>query len=238
MFPFTYSTLRGFRPNYRSYLRGDRAAALVVIRQLKSAAIGDQVLMRQSIKNSLVVTLVALSLGAVAIFACSSGKLTRSRVKALIRDADQFKQSANEPISLGTDFRRVDYMRLVRWDLADDLVVHSYLRKDGKVYSIGPEGEKVEKDWGHKPGDEESRLIPIATRKVRAVTGVAVENDSAQAEFTWRYAWTTIGAEMADTGQNSGAQLRARYDNAKVHEGKALFRRYDDGWRVMFLSLQ
>jgi hypothetical protein len=193
--------------------------------------------MRQSIRNALIGTLVVLSLGA-AILACSSEKLTRSRVKALIKDADQFKKPATEPISLGADFRRVDYMRLVRWDLADDLVAHSYLRKEGKVYSIGPEGEKVEKEWDRKPGDDESRHIPIAKRKVLQVTGVAVENDTARAEFTWAYVWTTIGAEIADTGQNSGAQLRARYDNDKVHEGKALFRRYDDGWRVMFLTLQ
>src|ERR1700741_1132482 len=193
--------------------------------------------MRSSLEKPLIVMLLALSLGAIAILAQSSGKLTRSRVEAIVSDAEQFKTTASERIALGRDFRRVDYMRLVRWDLADDLAAHSYLRKDGKVYSIGPAAEKVEKEWGRVPGDQESRLIPIASRKLIAVTGVTVDNDTAQAEFTWSYVWTAIGEQMADTGQNSAAQPRARYDNDKVHEGKAVFRRYDDGWRVLFLSL-
>lgn len=195
--------------------------------------------MPRLLKKPLIVILVVFGVAAVAMLAQSSGKLTRPRAKAIVEESAEFKTPASEPIWLGTDFRMGDPIpQSIRWDLADDLVSHFYLEKNGEEFTIGPEGKKLESEWGRDPHRENSRLIPLATRNIVEITGVALDGDTARVEFTWRYKWARIGAHMADAGHYSGERLRAGYNNDKIRPGFALLRRYDDGWRVTLLTLK
>jgi hypothetical protein len=72
------------------------------------------------------------------------------------------------------------------------------------------------------PGDAEKRsfAIPAARRELVAITGIAKQDSSADVEFTWR--WTPVN----EVGS-------ALFTGDVHHSSTAIFRRYDDGWRVV-----
>ncbi len=72
------------------------------------------------------------------------------------------------------------------------------------------------------PGDAEKQsfAIPAARRELTAITGIAKQDTTADAEFTWR--WMPLN--------EVGAAL---YSSDAHHTSTAIFRRYDDGWRVV-----
>src|SRR5580700_5018740 len=72
------------------------------------------------------------------------------------------------------------------------------------------------------PGDadKQSFTIPAARRELVAVTGIAKQGSTADVEFTWK--WTPLN--------EVGAVL---YSRETHHRSSAIFRCYDDGWRVL-----
>ena len=72
------------------------------------------------------------------------------------------------------------------------------------------------------PGDAEKQsfAIPAARRELVAVTGIAKQGSAADVEFTWK--WIPLN--------EVGAAL---FSSDQPHASTAIFRRYDDGWRVV-----
>jgi hypothetical protein len=72
------------------------------------------------------------------------------------------------------------------------------------------------------PGDadKQSFTIPAARRELVAVTGIAKQGSTADVEFTWK--WIPLN--------EVGAVL---YSRETHHRSSAIFRCYDDGWRVL-----
>jgi len=72
------------------------------------------------------------------------------------------------------------------------------------------------------PGDAEKRsfTIPAARRELVAITGIAKQGNVADVEFTWR--WIPLN--------EVGALL---YHGDSQYRSTAMFRDYDDGWRLI-----
>ena len=72
------------------------------------------------------------------------------------------------------------------------------------------------------PGDadKQSFTISAARRELVAVTGIAKQGNTADVEFTWK--WIPLN--------EVGAVL---YSRETHHRSTAIFRCYDDGWRVL-----
>jgi hypothetical protein len=72
------------------------------------------------------------------------------------------------------------------------------------------------------PGDAEKQsfAIPAARREVVAITGIAKQGNTADVEFTWR--WIPLNEVGA-----------AIFSSDARHTSTAIFRHYDDGWRVV-----
>jgi len=72
------------------------------------------------------------------------------------------------------------------------------------------------------PGDadKQSFTIPAARRELIAITGIAKQGNTADVEFTWK--WIPLN--------EVGAVL---YSREAHHRSTAIFRCYDDGWRVL-----
>jgi hypothetical protein len=72
------------------------------------------------------------------------------------------------------------------------------------------------------PGDadKQSFTIPAARRELIAITGIAKQGNTADVEFTWK--WIPLN--------EVGAVL---YSRETHHRSSAIFRCYDDGWRVL-----
>jgi hypothetical protein len=75
------------------------------------------------------------------------------------------------------------------------------------------------------PGDadKQSFTIPAARRELIAVTGIAKQGNTADVEFTWK--WIPLN--------EVGAVL---YPRDVPHHSTTIFRRYDDGWRLLETS--
>jgi hypothetical protein len=72
------------------------------------------------------------------------------------------------------------------------------------------------------PGEAEKQSfsIPAARRELVAITGIAKQGSSADVEFTWR--WIPLN------------EVGAAIDSSELHyRTTALFRSYDDGWRLV-----
>jgi hypothetical protein len=72
------------------------------------------------------------------------------------------------------------------------------------------------------PGDAEKQsfTIPAARRELIAITGIATQGSLADVEFTWR--WLPLN--------EVGAVL---YSGTLHYRSTVIFRRYDDGWRLV-----
>src|SRR6266436_2595309 len=72
------------------------------------------------------------------------------------------------------------------------------------------------------PGDAEKPVftIPAARRELVAITGIAKQDNVADVEFTWR--WIPLN--------EVGALL---YHGDSQYRSTAMFRDYDDGWRLL-----
>jgi hypothetical protein len=72
------------------------------------------------------------------------------------------------------------------------------------------------------PGDAEKQsfIIPAARRELVAITGIARQGSAADVEFTWK--WVPLN--------EVGAVL---YSGEAPYRSTAIFRRYDDGWRLV-----
>lgn len=73
-----------------------------------------------------------------------------------------------------------------------------------------------------RPADAEKPVfaVPAARRELVAVTGISRQGNSADVEFTWK--WTPLN------------ELGAALYSGEVHyKSIAVFRKYDDGWRIV-----
>jgi hypothetical protein len=122
------------------------------------------------------------------------------------------------------------------------------LRETGKVYAVWwkeyvaeltPTGQTAAKAWDktsekvestYAPASPDATVyrIPIAERRLVEVTGIASEPSGKEShvEFSWK--WTaTPQAKL----------LPKKVPSDEIHRGAAQFQLYDDGWRLVGLSL-
>jgi hypothetical protein len=87
--------------------------------------------------------------------------------------------------------------------------------------ALTPSGvETIQGLIGPREVEEQSFTIPVARRKLIAITGIARQGSAADVEFTWK--WVPLN--------EVGAALYPR----DIHYHSTVgFREYDDGWRVV-----
>jgi hypothetical protein len=178
---------------------------------------------------TVIVTVILILAGA-----CDGDRLNRSTAKSLLAESEAFKKPATETIVLGNDFRNLDFVGMVNWNMTDDLVDLGYLSRDTGSIELREKGQSEEEHWLRDNDRTAVRMIPIAYAELTDVTGIVQEENAIRAEvqFDWRYKLTPIGVDLVDFGDRTKEQFKARYGPDKLHKGVAEFTRYDDGWRL------
>lgn len=164
---------------------------------------------------------------------CSAtGELNRSQASALIGSSQQFKTPAFEQVFLGADYRSVDFIGAGNWVVVDALLSSGYLEKQGGEINLTAKGEAACKDSPRDPERENARSFPVAHREfveVSGITDAAIAGPGVkEVRFTWRWSPTALGKELLP----SIPKLASTYSGEQSREGTALFRLYDDGWRL------
>ncbi len=155
---------------------------------------------------------IAWALMAFAFFFACSKDLTRSKAASLINKSENF--SSTKGIALQEKGRR-------REPTYQDAGVVEGLFAASRESWAGSSIKLSEK--GREYWNDDGSLKNPAHREVVEVTGISdypMGNGVKQVNFTWRYKdLPSVAARY--TGQGK-----------KPHEGKALMKLYDDGWRV------
>lgn len=87
--------------------------------------------------------------------------------------------------------------------------------------TLTPSGvEAIQNLISPSDAEKQSFTIPVARRRLLAVTGIAKQGGNAEVEFTWH--WVPLNEVGAAINSND-----VRYNSTVA------FRRYDDGWRVL-----
>jgi hypothetical protein len=200
--------------------------------------------MENRITSSKVALMLIFVLIILAI-ACDSlrGKLTRPKAEELIKSTDNFNSKlvlmleteqgltsdCNQALRRKPPWRAFHEIRLIQENLrqmspggAFSLPLFSCdltLTEQGQRESS--QWKKVRQPWGVE------WEIPIASREFMAITGLTggeQEGSPVQADFNWRWTYNNIGNRLGTSDQQS-------------HSSSALFRRYDDGWRLVEIGI-
>ena len=92
--------------------------------------------------------------------------------------------------------------------------------------SLTPSGvETFQNLIAPEEAEKQSFTIPAARREIVVITGIAKQDNSADVEFTWK--WVPLN--------EVGAVLNT---DETHHQAAVMFRRYDDGWRVVESAAQ
>jgi hypothetical protein len=193
------------------------------------------------------------------LLSCGPPKtLARDKASELIAASDKWKEPGRHSIVLGADNRR-QFMagffnslegNPVDWNLVDALTGLGYLTETNNRIQLTEKGKAAESQWKRDPERPALRLVPLVDREFVGVTGILQSEGSieAQTEFKWRWKWTPLVTEFFNTGgepdttdlvgnlyQEYGYQEGAP-GSFPERTGKALLRRYDDGWRLEALE--
>lgn len=168
--------------------------------------------------------------------------LTRSAAAEAIKSNFTFQADKSIFINVGKMPRYVtadggDY---------DSFEGEGYIRRNnGKtVVTLTPAGEKLLKDT-HADYIAQSKdnpapfwAIPVASRKLNGVTGITTHDNVAEVEFSWHWKFTQFGERFKADDYTS--QIRAPQGttllSADNRYNTAVFRKWDDGWRLEKIS--
>jgi hypothetical protein len=186
---------------------------------------------------------------------CRSHSLSREKAGELVSRSNQFNAAATREIILGPDLRGKlgmlsDNPTKFDYDLADCLEVTGYLSRDKGEFALTEKGQTAEKAWGKDPRRPMVRVIPVAHANFIEVSGVSQAEAAveANAEFKWQWSWFPImnGMDNSEIGAGCQATMGGEFGfhyaeqppTFETNTGKAKFRRFDDGWRLEWLSLK
>lgn len=188
-------------------------------------------------RQSLSILPIILALG---LSACSSNPLDRDRAASLISSAGAFHASLYDDVPQWGSGPCSDYPKLLALRNLGLLQVtentgppRSYSEQmlGGGPKSCSatftPEGRRDSAAWR-----SEDMLfqpiwsIPIATRQLIQVSGVSQPQGSVEAvaTFTWRWVPNRVGQALGGV-------------DTRIYSSNAVFRLYDDGWRLENLQL-
>ena len=194
---------------------------------------------------------VAVLAPALIVGACGSSKmLSRDKAGQLISTSEKWKEPRQHIIILGTDFRGQYGAGFVDWNLVDAFVGLGYLREANREIQLTDKGRAAEGQWEQDPNLPAGRLIPMVDREFIGVNGIVQADGStdAEGEFKWRWKWTPLVEKLFHTGgepdttdlvmelQKEFGYQEGAPGSFPEQTGKALFRRYDDGWRLETLQ--
>jgi hypothetical protein len=168
--------------------------------------------------------LISLTILLVVISAGCSGQLSRSTAGSQISKHEKFPSTNTLTFYRGLA-TQID-ADSDQGKLARALTSLGYMGEDGWLTE---KAVKAKAQWKQKDipiwpaGSDTQYEIPLGERELVEVTGLSeIEGPGGtymQANFTWRWAATSdVGKEM-EIGKN-------------LQDGKALFQKFDDGWRV------
>jgi len=186
-------------------------------------------------------TPVAFALIAALCSACAGKELKRSNALELLRahqDASVERKLffiLHAPLYLagqeGELYKSLERAGWVTIQRPQNIVVMNGRRPaellTQKILTLGPCGAQPR-----------CAFVPVAKRTIGEVTGVVQQEQNAVVEFTWKWALTLVGEELASAGVNF-AQLHDVYgpfDPALALPAQAAFTLFDDGWRVQEVS--
>lgn len=118
--------------------------------------------------------------------------------------------------------------------------------------------DKAKVLWKEYDLQPTERSVPLAEKEIVEITGITKQGeDQAAAQFTWKYVPNEIGKAFDKStsefkslpselqqlldGTLPPSDLVSRRENktmafSSIRQGQALFRRYDDGWRLEFVA--
>ncbi len=175
---------------------------------------------------SIVILIVA---GSLSLSSCSPRDfLTRRLATDLIAGADTFRASQTFSLRTGVvsnqDYLSPDYLALQhRGWISGTVSACPPVLAPPPCWSLTltPSGvDTFQSLIGSGDAEKQSFTIPAARRELLAINGIARQGSVADVEFTWR--WIPLN--------EVGAVL---YSTKLQYRSTVLFRRYDDGWRVV-----
>lgn len=117
-------------------------------------------------------------------------------------------------------------------------------------YTLTEKGRKMWED-ARLPVNENA--VPTARKELIEVTGLTGEGDTFQAEYTWKWVPNEVGKSLDSSTEEfrklsekirqdliAPGGLKSRDQTISfegTNQGKATFRKYDDGWRLISVAL-
>ena len=160
---------------------------------------------------------------AVALMLCCIGcqrDLNRTDAKALIAKSEQFTKQHDDYFPIGhvyslplhryEEMQKAGYVKITPLDIGQGRVV------------LTNKGRDIVRQLGGRI-DNDSVVVPSGPKEVIAVTGVSIDGKTAVADFDWHWNFNELSAVLNPL-------------DAGVRHGRALFRLYDDGWRVISID--
>src|SRR4051794_35667052 len=88
----------------------------------------------------------------VLLLSCSHKReLDREKAQDLLSKSDAFSKPTTVTIALGSDFRQVDFIGLVNWGVADQLVADGYLTWGNREFRVVSAHQAEVDRWGRDP---------------------------------------------------------------------------------------
>lgn len=197
-------------------------------------------------KTALILGLLCLLF--VGLFAFSYGwrpsfmGLTRGTAADKIAASLDFQSSKSALIHVGT-FGRYDATPGMESEYATfEKAGFITATKDrmGWHVQVTPAGEKAFQSVNGNLDADNNWFVPLATREMVSVTGISTNENIAQADFAWKWKMNSLGLLFA-TGDYS-AELAAEPGKLVIYSGDesntAIFKKWDDGWRLERLNLK
>ena len=147
--------------------------------------------------------------------------LTRSDAQSLISANKDFSKQQYDTFWIGHvtslyEFQyeyleKAGYVRIARTDAGE-----------GQVILTGKGRDAIRQCGGRI--DDRLVTVPSGKQEIISVNGMSIDGKTAVADFDWQWKFDEIGAVLNPL------------DNRVVRKGRAYFRLYDDGWRLMSVN--
>lgn len=192
----------------------------------------------KGVKRSIPAMASLMLLMSMGLLACGDGRLDREKAKALIIQSAHFPRQSTDKFTVGKQTFRDKNENLENFLVAKHLMtsenrgtesisITSYevhyleLTSEGQKYKVGDASD----------GDQQYCVMKVADQVFVEVTGLreTVPGRSAEVEFTWKFDNITPFGEAARLNRRAE---RRDYNSGQLFTAKALFEKYDDGWRV------
>ncbi len=191
-------------------------------------------------------------LASLAITGCdhftASGELTRAKAAALLKEAEATKSDVRrglfytrpdahgpgweDPVGLRDALLKAGYLAAV-----DPKSIYGRDTGFQTAYALTDKGKAVAKDWQEYPWTQGllqdlgktldwKYSPPLAEAELLEVTDITGDRIDAIAEFRWHWMPNALGKEAIEKEPSLRMDFPAQ-------EGRAAFRKYDDGWRLV-----